>query len=152
MVVYFGSDHGGFQLKELLKQFVKDMGYEIFDAGDTELDPADDYPKYAAAVAQKVAADPQNAKGVLLCRNGVGVAIAANKVPGVRASLALNPDHAFTIRNDDDANVITFGGDFTTAEDAQKMLRVFLMTPFDADERRVRRLKEIQQIESGNLP
>jgi ribose 5-phosphate isomerase B len=152
MVVYFGADHGGFQLKEQLKQFVKDMGYEIFDAGAAALDPGDDYPQFAAAVAAKVAADPQNNRGILLCRNGAGVAIVANKFKGVRATLALSPNHAFSVRNDDDANVLALGGDFTTPEEAQKIARVFLLTPFEPAARRVRRLKEIENIENGKPP
>lgn len=147
MVVYFGTDHGGFQLKEQLKAFVKDMGYEIFDAGALALEPTDDFPQFAAKVAEQVSADPQNAKGIVLCRNGAGVAIAANKFKGVRASLALSPDHAFSLRNDDDANVLAIGADFTNIDEAKKMVRVFLATPFDPHERRVRRLKAIEEIE-----
>lgn len=149
MVVYFGADHGGFELKERLKAFVKNLGYEIADLGNTVLDPADDYPDFAAAVASKVSADPANTKGILLCRSGGGAAITANKFKGVRASLALSPDHAFSLRNDDDANVLALAGDFVLPEDAEKIARVFLVTPFENIERRVRRLKKIEKIEQN---
>ena len=148
MVIYFGADHGGFPLKEHLKTFVKGLGYETADMGNERLDPADDYPDFAAAVAAKISgAEPGQARGILICRNGAGVTIAANKFPGVRAALALNPDHAFDIRNDDDANVLGLAADFVTPEEAERLVRIFLEAPFEPAERRVRRLNKIKEME-----
>lgn len=151
MVIYFGSDHGGFELKKRLMAFVKGLGYETADLGNTELDPADDYPDYALAVAEAVAKDPGNAKGILLCRSGDGIAIAANKVRGVRAVRGSSPDQVFDSRDHLDSNALSVSGDDTPPEEAENLVRIFLETPFSKGERHVRRLKKIQDIESRNV-
>lgn len=150
MVVYFGADHGGFELKERLKIFVKDLGYEIADMGNTVLDPADDYPDFAAAVATKVAAEQGSSKGILLCRSGAGMDIAANKFDGVRSVLGVSPDQVYDARHDDDVNVLSLDSGFVQPEEAEKMVRVFMQTPFGAEERYERRLDKIKDIEEKN--
>lgn len=149
MVIYFGADHRGFALKEKLKDYVKGLGYEIFDLGNAQLDPADDYPVYADLVAKKVAEAPEENKGVVLCGSGSGAAIAANKEKSVRAALALSTDQVFDSRHDDNVNVLALAADFTSPEDAQKLIRIFLETPYAKDERFERRLKEIKDIEKN---
>ena len=147
MVIYFGADHGGFELKGRLMAFVKGMGYETADMGDTAPNPDDDYPDFAAKVAEKVSADPANARGILICRSGAGVDIVANKFKGVRSALATTPDQAYDGRHDDDANVLSLAADFTSPEDAERIVKVFLGTPFGGDARFERRLGKIKEIE-----
>ncbi len=86
MLIYFASDHAGFELKEKLKRFLAGFGYEIKDFGPVEYNEADDYPDFADAVAQEVLSGDAG-RGVLVCGSGVGACVAANKVPGIRAGL-----------------------------------------------------------------
>jgi ribose 5-phosphate isomerase B len=150
MVIYFGADHGGFELKERLKNFVKGLGYEISDMGNAVMDPADDYPDFAALVAAKVAAEQGNAKGILVCRSGAGVDIVANKFKGVRSVLGVTPDQVYDAVHDDDTNVLSLDSGFLQPEDAEKMVRVFMQTQFGTDERYKRRLDKIKEIEKKN--
>src|SRR5262249_28823690 len=149
-VIYFGADHGGFELKKRLMSYVKGLGYEVADMGATSLDPADDYPDFAAAVAAKVSTDPANSRGILACRSGAGIAITANKFKDVRAAQGVNPDQVFDARDPLDLNVLSISGDDTPPEDAENLVRVFLETPFSKAERHVRRLRKIQEIELHN--
>lgn len=148
MLIHFGADHGGYNLKESLKSFVGDKGYEIVDAGNTTYDESDDYPDFAAAVAGEVSEDPDHRRGIVICKSGVGVDIVANKFRGVRSVLGMSPDHVFAARNDDDVNVLSLAAEFATPEDAENMVKIFLATPFDTAERRVRRLDKIKEIDT----
>jgi ribose 5-phosphate isomerase B len=148
MTVFLGADHGGFALKEALKALLKSQGYELIDQGNTVLDPADDFPIFAAKVGREVSLHPDTSRGILICRSGAGVDIVANKFPGVRSVLSLTPDQVFQSRNDDDVNVIAIASDYIDEETAKKMVSVFLETPYDAAERRVRRLQQISDIEN----
>src|SRR3989344_3030462 len=150
MIVYFGADHGGFELKERLKTFVKDLGYELVDMGNAVLDQSDDYPDFAAAVAAKVAAEGDMAKGILVCRSGAGVDITANKFDGVRSVLGVNPVQVYDARHEDDVNVLSLEAGFVTEADAEKMVRIFMQTPFGGEERYKRRLDKIRDIEKTN--
>jgi ribose 5-phosphate isomerase B len=146
MVIYFGADHRGAFLKAQLAEFAKSLGYEVFDVHPVNT-PDDDYPDIASTVAKKVAEDPLHGRGIVLCGSGAGADIAANKVKGIRAVLGLNPDQVFDARHDDDANVLAFASNFTEAEAAESMIRVFLNTPFSGEERFVRRINKIREIE-----
>lgn len=148
MIIYFGSDHRGFELKEFLKEAVQGQGYEMYDLGNTVYDEKDDYPDFAAAVAKKVSLDPEGSRGILLCGSGAGVDVVANKFPNVRSTLALSTDQVFDARHDDDINVLSFAADFTAKPDAQKMVQLFLTTPFGNEERHQKRLDKISEIES----
>lgn len=147
MLLYIGSDHRGFNLKEKLKTFIANKGYSAVDQGNFRLEPDDDYPDFAAVVAREVAADPNNRRGILICGSGVGVSIAANKFPSVRAALAANPDQAYSSRSDLNANVLCLSADFTDEETAKKILSVWLQTPFSGEERHRRRIKKIEETE-----
>jgi ribose 5-phosphate isomerase B len=149
MKVYLGSDHGGFALKERLKAVLKDEAYDVVDLGPSVPVAEDDYPIIAAAVAQKVAGEPE-ARGIVICRSGFGVDIVANKFDGIRSALAMSPDHAYQGRHDDDVNVLALAGDFVEEAMAVKTMRVFLTTPFAHEERYARRLSEIAKIEATN--
>lgn len=146
MVIYFGADHRGAALKDQVLQFTKSLGYEVFDV-HPQASPEDDYPDIASIVAKKVAEDPANGRGVVVCASGAGVDITANKVKGIRCALGLSTDQVFDARHDDDVNVLAFASDFQDAEQAGAMMKVFLSTPFAGEERFVRRLKKIHDIE-----
>jgi len=149
MTIYLGADHGGFALKEKIKQVLLQEAYEVIDLGPETLVPDDDYPKYGAKVADVVNKQPNTDRGILICRSGFGMDIVANKFPHVRAALPMSPDHAYQARHDDDANILVLAADFTDEENALKIINTFLSTPFAKEERYQRRLDEIDQI-TGN--
>lgn len=145
-MIYIASDHAGFELKKKLKKYleVKGLGYE--DLGPDEFVKEDDYPDYAFPLAKKVAQSREN-RGILLCGNGVGESIVANKVKGVRAALSWDPRHAATARNDDDANVLTLPSRFVSEDQAKNVVRAFLETPFSELERHKRRIQKVEEIQ-----
>lgn len=148
MLIYIGADHRGFNLKEFLKIFLKNRGYETLDLGNIRYEESDDYADFAAAVAQKVSVDPNGSRGILVCASGVGMDIVANKFRDVRSILGISPDQIYAARHDDNVNILSIASGFTTEADAQKMVAVFLETPFGAEPRYQRRLDKISQIES----
>lgn len=146
MVVYFGADHRGFDLKQKLHPFFKDKGYEAVDMGAFEKLEGDDYVDYAKLVAEKISQDPES-RGVLICGSGAGMAIAANKLRRVRACLGMSNDEVYDARHDDDLNVLCLASEFVSEEAAKSMISVFLSTPFSPEERYLRRLNKIAELE-----
>src|SRR3989344_5278018 len=104
MTIFLGADHRGFHLKERLKSWLEARGDSFEDLGATAFDPDDDYVDFAVAVAKKVAEVPEYNRGLLICGSGVGMDIAANKVKGIRATVAWNPDVAKQARSHGDIN------------------------------------------------
>lgn len=149
MVIYLGADHRGFALKEKLKAYLSAKGYQTEDAGNSVLDPADDYVDFGAKVGELVSRDPVQARGILVCGSGVGMDITANKFRGVRATVGLLPDQVFDGRHDDDVNVLCLAANFTDEEQAKRMADLFLTTPFGADEKYRRRLDKLSQFDHG---
>ncbi|TSC82761.1 MAG: ribose-5-phosphate isomerase B [Parcubacteria group bacterium Gr01-1014_20] len=147
MVIYFGADHRGFTLKETLKSFVKDQGFEVVDVGNDHYDKDDDYPDFASGVAKKVSLGGDSTIGVLVCGSGAGVDIVANKFPGARSVLGITSDQVYDAKHDDGVNILSISSTFTNEEDAKKMVQVFLETQFGGEERYQRRLDKISQIE-----
>ncbi|MBI4034078.1 MAG: RpiB/LacA/LacB family sugar-phosphate isomerase [Candidatus Brennerbacteria bacterium] len=147
MVIYIGADHRGFELKERLKLFLQDKGYQVVDVGAARYDESDDYPDFAEAVAKKVSLNYENARGVLLCGSGVGVDVVANKFRNIRSALVGNSDQAFDARNDDDANVLSLGASYLKPEEAEKIVLTWLTTPFAGEERFRRRLEKVRSLE-----
>lgn len=143
MKVYLGADHGGFELKKKLIFWLIEQKYEVIDLGNTKLDPLDDFPDFAFAVADKIAAEP-DARGIVLCRSAGGVTIAANKVHGIRCVTAVNPIDVAHNRGHDDANILAIAGDYTNENEAKELVKTFLTTPFHGEERFVRRLNKIK--------
>lgn len=149
MKIYLGADHRGFILKEKLKKYleVKNINHEDF--GAYTLDPKDDYTLYAEKVASVVGSDDKSL-GLLLCGSGVGVDVVANKIDGVRASIGKTAEQVSAGRSDDNMNILVLAADYTSEEEAKKMLKSFLETPFSAKTRHTRRLNEISRIEENN--
>ena len=128
MRVSIGSDHAGFEQKQALVDYLKGKGHEVVDRGPANDDRVD-YPDYAAPVARDVA-DGAADFGVLVCGTGIGMAMAADKVPGVRAANIINPAFAALCREHNDANVITLSGRFVPLEENERILDAFLATDF----------------------
>ena len=144
--LFIAADHGGYQLKKRLVRYVQnELNLEIEDLGAHEYVETDDYPDYAIPLAQKVA--KTGGRGILVCRNGVGVCIAANKVDGVRAGIAYNISSAKTMVADDDTNVICLPGDHGSEEHHMAMLKTWLETEVDNHERHVRRRAKVAALE-----
>lgn len=146
-MIFIASDHGGFDLKnKIVKHFEEKYhgAVSILDLGPSALNPEDDYPLYVKPVIEKVLEDPVN-KGILICKNGVGVCMVANKAEGIRAGLSWNTKHAASSRNDDDTNILCLPADYISEKDAIETVEVWLKTEFGNKERYVRRLAE------GNL-
>ena len=152
MKVIIGADHGGFKLKNVLKKFLEEKGYDIKDEGPYELDPDDDYPDYGRKVAEKIGREAKgigqkNAMGILVCRSAAGIIIAANKVRGVRGVAVVNETQARHSRKHNDANVLGLSGDWTPEEEAKKIAATWLETHYSNEERHTRRLKKIAAME-----
>ena len=143
-VVALGADHGGFALKEALKDFVATLGYTVLDCG-THSTEAVDYPDLAYAVARLVSAG-EAWRGILVDGAGIGSAIAANKVPGVRAALCYDHATALNSREHNDANVLTLGAGLIGVNLARQIVQTWLATPFGGG-RHQRRLDKIGEIE-----
>lgn len=144
-MIYIGSDHAGYLLKEEIKKYLTELGREFEDLGNQELDAEDDYPDFAFAVAQKVA--ETNGKGILICGTGLGMALAANKIKGIRATACWNEFIASQSREHLDANILCLAGKTIDLETAKKIVRTWLETEFSKEERHIRRLEKIRKTE-----
>lgn len=146
MHIYFGADHGGYALKKYLLANLSSEELHITDCGTDSKDQPDDYPDFAADVAALVQRDPSGF-GVLLCRSGEGMAMAAGKLPGIRAALVWQSTVARETRRDNDANILVLPSDFMSESEALRCLRVFIATPFSEEPRHVRRLQKLADLE-----
>ncbi len=141
MKISIASDHAGYAYKEEIKKYLAVKGHEMVDCGTYSLESCD-YPIFAKAAALKVA-NKEVDFGVLVCSSGEGIAIAANKVKGVRAGIAYNDDVARLMRQHNNANMIAFGASFMKLEDVLKRIDIFLDTKFEGG-RHERRVNEIE--------
>jgi ribose 5-phosphate isomerase B len=146
MKVALASDHAGYAEKERLKPLLRELGMEVEDLG-TVSEESVDYPDYARKVGEAVAGG-RAARGVLVCGSGTGMAIAANKVPGVRAAVAWSEETAQLARRHNDANVLAIGARTTPPDLIPKIVRAWFGTHFDGG-RHAARVEKIKQIESG---
>ena len=143
-----GSDHGGFELKEVLKRYVaEELDWEVHDCG-THSTQAVDYPDFAAAVAREVASG-RCARGLVVDAAGIGSTMAANKVPGTRCALCHDDVTALNSREHNDANVLALGARVVSRGQAQRIVRLFLATPFGGG-RHERRVRKIMALETGH--
>ena len=144
MRIALARDHAGYAEKEQLKPLLKDLGIDFEDLGTASNDSVD-YPLYARKVAEKVSHGEVD-QGLLVCGSGTGMAIAANKVPGVRAAVAWTPEIARLAREHNDANVLSVGARVTPFEDIKQIVRAWFDAQF-AGGRHARRVEEISKIE-----
>ena len=144
MRIAIGSDHRGFQLKERIGAMLKKAGHEIFDAGCAGTESVD-YPDYAFPVAERVSSG-QADRGILVCGSGIGMSIAANKVPEVRAALCRTVEDARMTREHNDSNVLALSESSTEDPDLERLVMVWLETAFEGD-RHQRRIDKIHAYE-----
>lgn len=145
MKIALASDHAGYEEKERLKPLLRELGIEFEDLG-TVSEASVDYPDYARKVAEKVARGEAE-QGVLVCGSGTGMAIAANKVSGVRAAVAWNEETARLARQHNDANVLAIGARTTPPDDIPKIVRAWFAQKFDGG-RHTARVKKIKEMEN----
>ncbi|HEY7784473.1 MAG TPA: ribose 5-phosphate isomerase B [Pyrinomonadaceae bacterium] len=144
MKIAIASDHAGYAGKEKLKLLLNELGIAFEDLG-TVSEESVDYPDYAARVAKEVARGGAD-QGLLVCGSGTGMAIAANKVPGVRAAVAWNEESARLARQHNDANVLSIGARLTPEPELAKIVRTFFTTRFDGG-RHAKRVEKIMELE-----
>lgn len=148
--IYVGADHAGFKLKEKMKEFLEE-DYEVEDMGNTKYDEKDDYVDYGYKVAKKVAESKKDEKGIIFCGTGEGMAIAANKVKGVRAVAVNNLKDAELTRKHNNANVLCLSGWELSEEKAKEITDTWLKTKFSKAKRHKRRINKIKKIERDEL-
>ena len=144
MKIIIGSDHAGYQAKQMLTSWLQKLGYKVVDKG-TDSEDSTDYPIYAARVAAEVLKG--NSVGILMCGTGMGVCMAANKIKGIRAALVYNENSAALARKHNNANIMCTGGREFSAEQIRKMVKRFLESEFSNEERHLRRVSEITELE-----
>jgi len=140
------SDHGGYPLKEIIREFLLKMDFEVVDFGAYILNGEDDYPDYVIPLAQAIASNTVS-RGIAICGSGIGASIAANKVAGVRAALITEHFSAHQGVEDDDMNMICFGGWITGFASAKELVSAFLKAKFTGEERHRRRLLKVSELE-----
>ena len=152
MRVYLGADHQGFFLKNKVRDYLTKAGYQITDYSNEELDPDDDFPKYAKLAAKRVVDEKDDTDvAILVCGGGQGMCMAANRIKGVRAIVASSVEDATYGRNDNDANVLCLPARVLDREDNIPLWRdivdAFMNTPFAGAERYIRRNRELDQLD-----
>ena len=140
--ILIASDHAGFELKEKLESWLREIGYAVSDLGPNT-DQSTDYPDFAHPLAQRVS-DGAAERGVLLCGTGLGMSYVANRYPHVRAAVAWSPEIAELARRHNDANVLALPARFLSEEQARQILKTWLDTPFDGG-RHERRVEKIER-------
>lgn len=147
-VIYLGADHAGFALKESVKRHLESAGVEVEDLGAHRLEPGDDYPVYAARVANVVRENPR-AVGILFCGSAEGICIAANKFDGIRAGIGFSIGAAKSLRCDDHGNILCLPGAIGVQDDVMAIVDTFLNTQLSTESRHERRVEEIGRIETN---
>lgn len=142
-MIALGCDHGGYELMQEIMKYLDEKGYAYKNYGTYSTDSVD-YPVYGRTVGEAVAKG-ECEKGILVCGTGIGISIAANKVPGVRAALCTDCFMAEATREHNDANVLALGGRVVGTGLALKIVETFLTTPFSNDERHIRRIAQIEE-------
>ena len=144
--IVLATDHAGFNLKEEIKEYLREKGMEVEDMGAYNLEPEDDYPDFIVPAAKKVAKD--QSVGIIFGASGQGEAIAANKVKGIRAALYYGKDMEIVklSRTHNDTNILSLGAKFLSKEEAIKAVNLWLKTDFSNKERHKRRIKKISNL------
>lgn len=146
MKIFIGTDHAGFELKEILVAFLREEGHMAEDMGAYTFEALDDYPDFIRPVAEAVAKEP-DARGIILGGSGQGEAMCANRVKGVRAAVYYGGpvDIAVLSREHNDANIISFGARFVEVDEAKEVVRVWLETAFSKEEKHSRRIAKLDK-------
>ncbi len=143
MTIFIGTDHGGFELKNRLIEYLQDKDIRVEDMGNYEFDPLDDFPDFAHKVAQAVLQKPKEALGIVICKSGVGVCITTNRYRGIRCALGFEEGQVKHARENDHINVLALAADFTNFEIAVKLVDAFLTAQPKTEEKYLRRIKKL---------
>ena len=146
MKIYLGTDHAGFELKEKVKAFLLENNYQVEDCGAFEFDKNDDYPDLVSKAAIKTSQDSQSF-GIVFGKSGAGECIVANKIKKIRAVLGFSVENVKLAREHNDVNVLSLGSAFIDENMAKDFVRKFLQTKFTNEERHIRRINKIKEIE-----
>ncbi|MBL7047622.1 MAG: RpiB/LacA/LacB family sugar-phosphate isomerase [Candidatus Marinimicrobia bacterium] len=146
MIIYLGSDHAGYELKEAVKSFLKELGYDIDDKGAYWYDGDDDYPDFIQPVAKAVVSNPES-YGIIFGGSGQGEAICANRLMGVRAAVYYGgPEDIIKLsRKHNNANILSLGARFISEDEAKEIIKLWLEVPFDG-KRHERRINKIDKL------
>lgn len=157
--IHIAADHAGFELKQALMPFLRDMGYEVKDFGAAEFNGEDDYPDFIAPLAREISQSGGVEQGIVIGGSGQGEAIVANRFRHVRAVVFNGqyqpggdrhvPLEVKTAREHNDANVLSLGARFLSQAEAQEAVKIFLEIPFSEDERHIRRLKKLDELKTA---
>ena len=150
MVIAVAADHAGYEVKEVVADHLRSEGYEVLDLGVDTADVPSDYPDAAAAVAQAIRTGEAE-RGVLVCGSGVGVSVAANKFPGIRAAICHDTYSAHQGVEHDQMNVLVLGGRIIGAALARELVDAFMAAEFSGEERHVRRVDKVLAIEREHM-
>jgi ribose 5-phosphate isomerase B len=145
MKVFLGADHAGFELKNRIKEHLAHRGFDVEDVGAHELKPDDDYPPIAFEVTTKVLGE-DDGRGILVCGSGEGVAIAANRVRGIRAALVWSQQQARETRHDNDSNVLCIASRLSDPETVMSIVDNWIEEKFSGEERHKRRIHQIEEL------
>ncbi len=147
MKIFIGADHRGFDLKDKIKDYLDKTGHSFVDVGDEQRDPEDDFPQFAGRCVMAMLGSEEKAPmGILICSSGQGMCMAANRFKGIRAALGHSPEAARSARNDDDSNVLCLPAEMIETGEWERILGVWLDTPYAAAPRFNRRIKEMDQL------
>lgn len=142
--IFLAADHGGFDLKNTLKEHLANQGHEVVDLGPSVYDEGDDYPDFVLMLIREMRGNDMGV-GILACRSAQGVAIAANRNPGVRAAVVWNEEEAKKSRQHNNANVLCLSGDNVSTDRNLSLTDTWLATEFSKEPRHARRLRKIEQ-------
>ncbi|MDZ7586841.1 MAG: RpiB/LacA/LacB family sugar-phosphate isomerase [Patescibacteria group bacterium] len=148
MKIFLGADHRGFELKQKIKKWLKEWKIDYEDMGNIKLDPVDDFVDYAEKVSQKV--QEGLGEGILICGSG-SMAMVANKFKGIRAALVWNKATTEHVKDHHNANILSLPANFIKSEEAREVIKIWLKTKFLNEERLIRRINKIKQIEERNF-
>jgi len=150
-MIYLGADHRGFKLKDTVKKYLLAGNIAFEDLGAITYDEGDDYVDFAIAVSEKVAGDPCEHKGILMCGSGHGMDMVANKFPAVRAALCVSKEQAIQSREHEDANILILPSDMVDEIHAKDIVDAWLIAKFSKGERHKRRLGKLKDVEIRNF-
>ncbi|HUW22300.1 MAG TPA: RpiB/LacA/LacB family sugar-phosphate isomerase [Candidatus Bathyarchaeia archaeon] len=148
-MIYLGADHQGFALKEKIKKWLDDWDFKYQDLGASKFDPKDDFPDYGFMVAKEVI-KRKDSWGILICGSGAGMDIVANKVKGIRSLLAISAKQVYQAKKDNHTNILCLAANFVSLKETKKIIRFFLETEFAQENKYLRRVEKISQVEKIN--
>ncbi|MFH1827053.1 MAG: RpiB/LacA/LacB family sugar-phosphate isomerase [bacterium] len=147
MRIFVGADHRGFELKEKIIDYLHEKNVRIEDLGNYQYDANDDYPDFAKKVVEAVLQEPNERLGIVICGSGVGGSIMANRYENIRCGIALNKDQVIHAKEKDHINILSIASDYVGFNQATEMISVFIETVPTAEEKYIRRIKKLDQVD-----